>query len=62
MKGLFEGLVVFGILFGVFISSLAIAIGVVADIKANREVKGISKKMLASGALVFAISIVFAVI
>ena len=62
MKGLFEGLMVFGILVGVFVASLAIAIGVVADAKASRELKVISKKMLFGGAFVFATSVIFAVI
>ncbi|MCW6159485.1 MAG: hypothetical protein LVQ95_00125 [Candidatus Micrarchaeales archaeon] len=58
---MFEGVLVFGILIGVFIASLAIAIGVIADTKSNRELKVISKKMLVSGAFVLAISVIFAV-
>ncbi len=61
MRGMFEGVLVFGILIGVFIASLAIAIGVIADTKSNRELKVISKKMLVSGAFVLAISVIFAV-
>lgn len=62
MKGLFEGLMFFGIVVGIFIASLAVAIGIVADAKDNREARSISKKMLVGGTMVFALSVVFVVL
>lgn len=62
MKGLFENLMFLGIITGIFIASAAIAMAVVAKEIENKELRSISRKMLASGIAVFLLSAIFAVV
>lgn len=51
----------FGIVLGIFIANAAIAIGVVANARENRNAKDIARKMLFGGIAVFSLSVIFAV-